>query len=324
MRIDPLGIVSACQGVLERATHVKLNQEAVRGASNLLKDLDWSGPRWDPEFHYQGDPKKVLAYVFIVDALNFCFWSFKDQKRWEFIYKGKVLDGYHALAACLRVLFEKGIPLWEPEFLSSLEPVSFFSMFSAMGALNLMHRRLENLLELGKVVRDKFDGSFERIIDLAHGSAVRLVQIMAENFPSFSDVAGYKGSTVPFYKRAQLLAWDLSIAFGGKGYGQFGDLDLLTCFADYKLPQVLRELGVLVYSKELSDIVDNEITIAQGSPMEVEIRAGTVVAVELLREELQGMGRSVRSADIDYVLWNLGQQEQYKKRPYHKTVTIFY
>ena len=37
----------------------------------------------------------------------------------------------------------------------------------------------------------------------------------------------------------------------GKGLGDFHDIDRLTMFADYRVPVVLRELGVLKYSKEL-------------------------------------------------------------------------
>ena len=52
---------------------------------------------------------------------------------------------------------------------------------------------------------------------------------------------------VPFYKRAQLTAADLSLAFDGKGLGSFEDLDQLTIFADNLVPHVLRVDKVLLY-----------------------------------------------------------------------------
>ena len=38
----------------------------------------------------------------------------------------------------------------------------------------------------------------------------------------------------------------------GQAYGNFHDIDQLTMFADYRVPVVLRELGVLQYSPTLA------------------------------------------------------------------------
>jgi hypothetical protein len=101
-------------------------------------------------------------------------------------------------------------------------------------------------------------------------------------------------------------------------------MDKLTAFADYKLPQVLRHLGILRYSPELADKIEQRILIEAGSREEVEIRANTIWAVELMRQELEKMGKGLRAFEIDWILWNLGQDEAFKEKPYHRTVTIFY
>ncbi len=77
-------------------------------------------------------------------------------------------------------------------------------------------------------------------------------------------------------------------AFEGKGLGTISDFDQLTAFADYKLPQLLRYQGVMVYIPELAAPVDAYQEIVAGSAPEIEIRAGTVWAVELLRRALAG------------------------------------
>lgn len=51
-------------------------------------------------------------------------------------------------------------------------------------------------------------------------------------------------------------------------------------FADYRVPQILRELNILKYSSTLSQLVDSEVELAYSSDYEVEIRALTIVAVE--------------------------------------------
>lgn len=58
-----------------------------------------------------------------------------------------------------------------------------------------------------------------------------------------------------FYKRAQIFVGDVYGAFGGVELGSFRDIDQLTMFADYRVPVVLREMGVLQYSQELAQQV---------------------------------------------------------------------
>jgi hypothetical protein len=70
--------------------------------------------------------------------------------------------------------------------------------------------------------------------------------------------------------------------------------------------------------------VDGNIQLQPGSPEEVEIRANTIWSVELIRRELEHLGKRLRAFEIDWILWNLGQKEEFREKPYHRTVTIFY
>ena len=70
---------------------------------------------------------------------------------------------------------------------------------------------------------------------------------VAAHFPGFRDHAVYKGQQLTFFKRAQILVGDVWGAFGGQGLGRFDDIDELTCFADYRLPQLLNSLGIMVF-----------------------------------------------------------------------------
>jgi len=56
----------------------------------------------------------------------------------------------------------------------------------------------------------------------------------------------------------------------------------LTMFADYRVPQILRHLGIFQYSAELADAIDSEKELPYSSKWEVEIRAATVLAVETI------------------------------------------
>ena len=107
----------------------------------------------------------------------------------------------------------------------------------------------------------------------------------------------YKGRQVFLYKRAQIFAADLWGAFRGQGYGEFKDISSLTIMADYIVPAVLRQLGVLKYSPTLASTIDASEEIGPGTEEEVELRACSVHAVEKMRELISlKSGRQVSSS----------------------------
>ena len=164
----------------------------------------------------------------------------------------------------------------------------------------------------------------EMLLHRADHSAVRLVREVTRRFPSFDDVVQSEAGEIRFYKRAQILAADLHGAFTGEGLGRFDDLDRLTAFADYKVPQVLRRLGVLVYADSLAETIERKELIAMGSQAEIEIRAATIWAVELIRQALAQIGVSRPAFEIDWLLWQAGQHPDLADHPYHRTLTPYY
>jgi hypothetical protein len=148
--------------------------------------------------------------------------------------------------------------------------------------------------------------------------------MVLHSMPSFRDVVRYNGQAVRFYKRAQILVADLNGAFGGDGPGSFHDIDTLTAFADYKVPQVLRQLGVLRYEPALYEAIASHRLIPPDTQEEVEIRAATIQAVEALRQALSEQGATLASYEIDWRLWTLGQSLPDDAESYHRTLTVFY
>lgn len=102
----------------------------------------------------------------------------------------------------------------------------------------------------------------------------------------FRDHTVYKGRQVFLYKRAQIFAADLWGAFKGQGYGEFIDIGSVTIFADYIVPAVLQQLGVLRFSPSLTSSIKCQSEIGSGTEEEVELRACSVYAVEKIRELL--------------------------------------
>jgi hypothetical protein len=90
----------------------------------------------------------------------------------------------------------------------------------------------------GTVV-NSFNSSFVQLVTSANKSAVTLLNILTTNFPNFQDHSIYKGHQIHFYKRAQILIGDIFGKFNGKDLGYFYDIDQLTMFPDYRVPQIL-------------------------------------------------------------------------------------
>jgi hypothetical protein len=318
---DPLSIRTACRTVIQRAHWVSLDFSALPTLADRLPHPLPNLPAWDHPLHWRGTPEQTANYVLLLDALNFCFWG---EPRWQVEYDGRTYDGYWALAASLRRALDRGLPLWDPHFLSRLTDAEITALFAGQGTIPLLEWRIRHVREIARGLIEHCRGSFATLIAAAGGSSIELVRLVVGTFPSFDDVATYDGQRVPFYKRAQLLCTDLAGAFRGTGLGCFHDLDLLTAFADYKLPQVLRAFGVLRYHPELAARIDARHEIPAGSTEEVEIRAATVLAVDALTLSLRTRGLPAAPWRVDWALWQLGQNLPPDAPPYHRTRSRFY
>lgn len=317
-------VLETSKNVAEKSRHVQINEEAVKEFSRELAERRHALPTWDAEHHFQGGEEETAAYLLVVDSINFCFWPPLGGDKWEIRCRGRTYSGYYGLSVSLKKAMASKIPLTEASFLLSLTLEKLKELLAGAGVLQLMEERLRNLHELGRVLLDKYKGRASELVAASRGSAIQLVRMLAADFSSFRDQATYHGREVFFYKRAQLFASDLHGALGGKGLGSFRDIRELTVFADYKLPQVLRQVGVFEYVPGLAEKVNRMIELEPGSEEEVEIRANTIWAGELIRQEMKRFGREVSASEIDGLLWNLGQEERFRAKPYHRTVTTFY
>lgn len=326
-------MLSTTRPVVEQAEHIRIDAAKVEAVAEELAASLAEPPAWDTSLHFRDGTWRTAGWVLALDALNFCFWGETPDPatRWKVAFREKVYDGYWALAAALTRAAEDGCPLWDHRYLAELTAGDLGEILRpAPGApaIPLFEARLANLHEVGRGLQaweaPAGEAPVASLIASAGRSAVRLVRSVVEAFPSFADVAIYRGQEVRLYKRAQILIADLAGAFEGRGLGAFDDLDALTAFADYKVPQVLRRLGLLVYAPDLEARIDRYELLPPGSPEEVEIRAATIWACEALRHALSRRGHALRAFEVDWALWTAGQDLPAGTHPYHRTRTIFY
>ncbi len=325
---DRLGVLTTTARVIREARLVRLDVDAIMALA-----ARWATARWPSAdetisaLHFADGTERTANWVLLLDALNFCFWADVGQPRWRVAWRDATLDGYNALAAALTRAVAEGRPLWDAAYLVALDAETLRDILRpADGApeIPLFAERLANAREVGATLLARYDGQFSRAVASVGGDAVELALLLARDFTSFADLAVWRGQQVRFLKRAQICVADLYTLFQGQGIGALTGLDGLTAFADYKLPQLLRRFGALVYAPELAALVDNYALIAPGSEAEVEIRAATVWAVELLRRALAAHGIAQTASAIDYRLWAESQTHTPDERPYHRTRTIYY
>ena len=311
---------AGCKSVAERAAHIQINYDLIPSYAAALPDLKTIQPEHDPKSHYLGQNDNTATFFLTLDTINF------GSGYFPLLHKRPGMSGYFTIASCLNDLFKKQGPL-SAEALKQLTPEDCTQIFEqdpdSKPIGELMRLFAKALNDFGGYVQEDFNGSFKELIKAADASAERLMQLLIR-MPYFYDVERYDKIEVPFYKRAQLTAADLSLAFAGQGLGRFNDLKNLTIFADNLVPHVLRVDSILLYEEELSSHIDAGELIPSGSAEEIEIRACALHAVELLKNELNRSGHNVTSMELDFLLWNRGQQPAYKSIPRHRARTVFY
>jgi len=313
-------IRTACRVVAERARFVHVDTKRISTYTQCLPVDRLDALAVDADHHFVDDEETTLAYFVTLDAVNF------GSGYFPCLRKRPRMSGYQTIASSLADRFRRSGPFSAAE-LASISPKECATLFGQEGAgdpipeLMALFSRAWN--DLGAVLSDRFTGSFAKLIEAAGGSADRLVRLLSAQ-PFFRDVATYGTISVPFFKRAQITASDLALAFRGCGPGRFVDLDRLTIFADNLVPHVLRHDGLLHYDPRLLKRIEKGELIPSGSMEEVEIRACAVHAVALLAKRLRGEGRSVCERDLDVLLWTRGQDPEYKARHRHRTRTVFY
>ncbi len=314
-------IRSACRRVADCARQVRIVAENVEPYAAALPLDQVFAPSPDPAHHDQGTPDKTLAYVLTVDAINFGSGYFPDLR------KRPDLSGYYTVAASLKDWFDARHSV-RPEDLVSLTADECIRIFGQVQCASgpvyeLMQLFAEALRTLGCFVLEHYQGRFASLVEDARHRAETLVGIL-DRMPFYRDVHSYGRLRVPFYKRAQITAADLSLVFGNQGWGRFDDLAELTLFADNLVPHVLRVDGLLQYEPALLDRINRQERLIAGSPEEIEIRACGLTAVELLTEALRSRGVTVLARDLDYFLWHRGQHRAYKALPRHRTRCVYY
>ncbi|XP_011703539.1 PREDICTED: UPF0553 protein C9orf64 homolog [Wasmannia auropunctata] len=287
------------------------------------------------KYHPKPDDPRAADWIFVLDTLNFSFWTETGAKKWR--VNGET--GYFAFCAAVSRAIDQGKPMWDPKYYSRITQQDAEVIFRGDDdevGIPLIHNRVKGLREAGKVLLDKYKGTFAECVKSCEGSAKKLLQLIVNEFESYRDEADYEGHRISIYKRAQILVGDIWACYEGRGLGEFRDIDSIAMFADYRIPQVLVHYGAMRYSNSLMSKLRSDEPLKQGSKEEVEIRACSIEVVERVCDEVRRLiaadskldlnPTDVNAIVIDHYLWDYRRQyaEELEHIPFHKTRTIYY
>lgn len=306
-------IINSCKYVQTNSKSVRMNEAKLDDFIKTIKKVDtkhWLS--FSPYNLLDLPTERIINFLLIYESIDFSFWG---NPKWSIDTNNGREDGSMALLyTMLKYVKEKNTT----DF-SDIPKEQFSKILKGNIEIPLLEERYNITRSVSKIVNEKMNGNFYKFIKNITIDK-ELFEVIINYFPNFKDERTYHNKTIYFYKLAQLLTSDILQIRQLKEDIKVDYSHLLGC-ADYKIPQVMRALGILEYNANLAYMVDNKKEIELNSEYEVEIRANMLVVIDRIREKLEN---KVYSININDYIWSQGRNNQIELKPYHLTRNINY
>ncbi|MFZ0037617.1 MAG: queuosine salvage family protein, partial [Candidatus Acidiferrales bacterium] len=274
------------------------------------------------------DPNEAVDFIMVADSIDTAFTDFSNHVKFQTDFQGRHWSDSEAEFACLKRAMDEGIPFLDGKFLAGITRAQLNHIFSGNIEMPMLDEKLAVLHQVGGVLAQKYDGKFHNFVHdcspKVYDNGNGLVERLVKEFPRFNDVSMYDGHEIKIYKLPQLGVWILYSNLRKSGAFKLEDAEKMTAFADYIVPAALRLMGILKYSPALDHTINTYQLIPRDSTQEIEIRAHTLYATALLREEVNKIRPpelQIIIPQIDARLW-LPYHTTFW--PHHLTRTIMY
>lgn len=310
-------VLESARFVTQRARAVRIDEGAVRAWADCQCVGEFDTPGVPAELEFTGSDQACANLTLLLSALNFCFWS---KEPWSVDYRSRSWTRTYAMVASMLRAVQRDSAWLSPDRWAEADDRTVAELFRGRGEIPMLPERRAVMNETGRCLLDKFHGRFSEAVKRVDRRARDLAYLLAEEFPSFRDVATYDGRPVAILKRAQICASDLHRLYTRNRHDGLQRLDDLTVFADYRLPQYLRHVGIIQVDDQLAGRIERREHLVAGCDEEIELRCATIVAGNLLQRALGGQIPAWR---LDYVLWLKSHDPQVQLQ-HHRTRTIRY
>lgn len=245
-------------------------------------------------------PQDAIWFALVFNSINHQFWDVKNNEFVRYQHNGSV--GALAMQKHLKEFIEKYESM---EFIQKNITFDEKKVKEIFGEMPDPKQRAE-------ILNQSFSESGSKCAELLiHSLNKKNTWSLAEaEMIEASLPLGYQDE---FLKKAQLCLYVAANYI--KKFGSAPEV-LTTCFADYQVPKVLNGLGIIEYSQDIQNKINNKQLISKDSPEEKAIRAATIIACEKISEQYK-----ISAPDLDYWLWL--KRNDYKA-PFHLTKTVCY
>jgi hypothetical protein len=315
-------VLDSLSPILDQSRYVFVDKEKIKELAPKLAEQDMPIPDWSFPAYIEEDSTHTIEMFFLANSINFAYTDFETKEK--FTKDG--FFGAEAMWYSLKKAYEDKVPILSCHFLENLELDQAEEIFRGDNSLPMLEERVAILKQVGQVLRQRYQGRFLNLVNLSNNRAFNngkgMVERLVSTFPSFNDASRVNGDYAKFYKRAQLAVAMTYGRLNKTGLFDVEDIDDLTVFADYVLPVGFYEMGVFRYKPSLQDRIVSQQLIGKNSREELEIRANTIYAADLLVKEInKHREKKINALNLDAKLWLEGR---HSKQPHHLTITTAY
>nr|CAG8522248.1 11629_t:CDS:10 [Entrophospora candida] len=293
-------VLESARFISENSKDVSIPDDGIQKAANIIyenmKKTKYSISSWKKnELHPSIADNKAIDWIFMVDLLNFSFWSELDKEiqsspsseRFSIEYNNNRYTGYWSLCAAINRALEDEIPITTPSFYMSEKKLTdngirHIFRSATKEEMPLLDERIHSIREAGKVLVEKFGGSFVNCITRANKSAANLLKIITENFNSFCDESNFQGRKGLALKERNLENSMILIK--------------LQC--------------ALSYSPSLLNLLESFTLIPHDSRPEIEIRDNDGDNGNSSNSSSSSGG--INAIILDYFIWDFASQNKHK------------
>lgn len=285
--------------ILEKVEKYKFKIVKINEKDLNLKRINFE--RLQSEFREMSkeiQKNRLANFLFLLRVIDFRLWEFPE--NWK--YENK--KGFYGL-------LERTKDLFKVDDLEKIDFIFFKKIISPKESLSLAKLRFKFFRQSLNWLNKNFDGDFNNYFEENKKPIDFCLNLF--KLEKFRDY--YK--SLHFLKPNQLLYYEYLL--GMNMYKKFEkELNELTIFADYKIPQILVNFGLIEIPKNYIKKLKRKDIVKRNSVFEIELRLASIILGERLSEKFK-----IPSYLLDTILWDLSNKIKLKI-PFHRTKTIFY
>ena len=283
--------------LLKNPRYVTIEDYRVEKVAEILADTELEIPTWDfrPLYPQVDNFEEMCLFYLIFNSINYCYFDHDSKK---FSDNGRL----HGSSLAATRLTEHWEDIKNPEFLANVdENYLLAELFRAECPISMVKERAYALREVGSFINRNADFTFRKFFQKYKSNAYYVSQAIPTLLPSWEDA---------FFKRAQLF---VAMVYGRFQHDEIRPfeqgLEDLTVFADYRVPETLIRMGVIVPAASLMTRIHRRERIHSGSRKELELRAASILGADAVMDALNTRKETaINSLHLDYLLWSAGRK----------------